>query len=328
MLILTDRKVPFELMYMRGFCRRIEMSSKDARRLSVLESGYEGELHYDKVLEEIGHESLVVFRDIYVKAGDAVAQFDSIIIDDNSVTINEIKNYSGLYSYNDGQWFSGEFEVTEDAISQLKRAMGKLKKIRYESKMNFDVSGKIIFPNLNLQFDCDDERARSMIIMRNQLMEYLRSFHSSGISEQTKEIARVIYGKIIENPYFDKLADIADLRRGMYCTSCGGFNMDIQKYYVYCGRCGCRESKESHIIRAFSDFQALFRQEKMTRRKLQILLDDQVGERMLQRMLKKYCDSRSTGAATYYKFKYYDYDEAVEKVAGKSKYELGIKHFK
>jgi len=327
-MILTERKVPFELMYMRAFSRRVEMNSKDARTLSVLESGYEGEVHYDKVLEEIGHESLIVFRDIYVKAGDAVAQFDSIVIDGNSVTVNEIKNYSGIYSYNDGQWFSGKFEVTEDAISQLKRAMGKLKKIKYESKMDFDVSGKIIFPNLDLQFDCDDERARSLVVMRNQLKEYLKSFRSSGVSEQSKEIARVIYRKIIDNPYFDKSADITDLKRGLYCSSCGGFDLDIQKYYVYCRRCKCRESKESHIIRVFSDFQALFRHKKMTRQKLQLLLDDQVGELMLQRMLKKYCESCSTGAATYYKFKYYDYDEAVEKAPNDSKYELGIKQLK
>lgn len=326
-MIITERKVSFELMYMRAFCKRAEVSSKDARALSVLESGYQGEIHYDKVLEETGHESLIVFRDIYVKTGDAIAQFDSIIVEGNSVTINEIKNYSGFYSYIDGQWFSGKFEVTEDAISQLKRAMGKLKKIRYESNMNFDVSGKIIFPNLDLQFDCDDERARAMIVMRNQLKEYLKRFRSSGISEQSKEIARVIYKKIIDNPYFDKTADIADLKRGLYCTSCGGFDLDIQKYYVYCSRCKCRESKESHIIRAFCDFQSLFRHEKMTRQKLQELLDHQVSERMLQRMLKKYCETFSTGAAIYYKFKYYDYEEAVEKEPQNSKYQLGVKHF-
>lgn len=319
-MMVTERKVPFELMYMRAVLRRIEVSSKDAKMLSVLESGYEGEIHYDKILEETGHESLIVFRNIYVKAGDSVAQFDSIIIEDNSVTVNEIKNYSGFYSYMDGQWFSGKFEVTEDAISQLKRAMGKLKKIRYESKMNFDVSGKIIFPNLDLQFDCDDERARSMIVMRNQLKEYLKSFRSGGISEQSKEIARVIYRKIIDNPYFNQSADIDDLRRGLYCSSCGGFGLDVQKYYVYCMRCKCRESKESHIIRAFSDFQALFRHEKMTRHKLQALLDDQISKRTLIRMMNKYCEKFLSGSKTYYKFKYYDYDDAIKNGPKKSRY--------
>lgn len=327
-MILTERKVPFELMYIRAFSRRAGMDSKDVRMLSVLEGGYEGELHYDRMLEAAGHDTLIVFRDIYVKTGDAVAQFDSIIIDGNSVTINEIKNYSGFYSYVDGQWFNGKFEVTEDAISQLKRAMGKLKKIRYETKMNFDVRGKIIFPNLDLQFDCDDERARSMVIMRNQLKEYLKSFMASGISEQSKEIARVIYKRIIENPYFDKTADIDCLKRGLYCSSCGSFDLDIQKYYAYCMRCKGRESKESHIIRSLSDFQALFRHDKMTRQKLQVLLGNQVGERMLQRMLKKYCETFSTGVSIYYKFKYYDYDDAVNKEPRNSKYHLGLKHFK
>ena len=327
-MILTERKVPFELMYMRAFSRRVEMDLKGRRMLSVLESGYEGEQQYDKILEAAGHEGLIVFRDIYVKAGDAVAQFDSIIIDGNSVTVNEIKNYSGFYSYVDGQWFSGKFEVTEDAISQLKLAMGKLKKIRYDAKMNFDVRGKIIFPNLDLQFDCDDERARSMVVMRNQLKEYLESFRSGGISEQSKEIARVIYRKIIENPYFDKTADITVLRCGLYCISCGSFDLDIQKYYAYCMQCKCRESKESHIIRGLSDFKALFRHDKMTRQKLQVLLGDQVSERMLQRMLKKYCETFSTGVSIYYKFKYYDYDDAVNKEPRNSKYHLGLKLFK
>lgn len=319
-MILTERRVPFELMYMRAFSRRAEMDSKDVRLLSVLEGGYEGELHYDTVLEAAGHEALIVFRDIYVKAGDAVAQFDSIIIDGNSVTVNEIKNYSGFYSYMDGQWFSGKFEVTEDAISQLKRAMGKIKKIRYEARMNFDVRGKIIFPNLDLQFDCDDERARAMVVMRNQLKEYLKSFRAGGISEQSKEIARVIYKKIIGNPYFDKRADIDGLRRGLYCSSCASFDLDVQKYYAYCRKCKCRESKESHIIRGLSDFQALFRHDKMTRQKLQMLLGEQVSKRTLIRMMNKYCEKFSNSSKTYYKFKYYDYDDAVKNGPKASRY--------
>lgn len=319
-MILTERKVSFELMYMRALNKRIDMDSKEARILSVLESGYEGEQHYDRILEKAGHENLIIFRDIYLKAGDAIAQFDSIIIDGSSVTVNEIKNYSGFYSYVDGQWFSGKFEVTEDAISQLKRAMGKLKKVRYDSRMDFDISGKIIFPNLDLQFDCDDERARSMIIMRNQLKDYLEGFRSTGISEQSKKIARVIYKKIIENPYFDKAADISNLRCGLYCTSCGTFDLDIQKYYVYCRQCMCRESKESHIIRAVSDFQALFRHEKMTRQKLQQLLRYQISKSTLIRMMNKYCKKCSRSSKTYYKFKYYDYDDAVKNGPGISRY--------
>lgn len=185
-----------------------------------------------------------------MKTGDAVAQFDSIIIDGNSVTVNEIKNYRGFYSYIDGQWFSGKYEVAEDAVSQLERAMGKIKKIRYETKMNFDVRGKIIFPNLDLQFDCDDERTRSMVIMRNQLNEYLKGFITSGISKQSKEIARVIYRRIIENPYFDKKADIDSLKRGLYCSSCGSFDLDIQRYYAYCRGCRCRESKKPYHPRS------------------------------------------------------------------------------
>ena len=49
-MILTERKVPFELMYIRAFSRRAGMDSKDVRMLSVLEGGYEGELHYDRML--------------------------------------------------------------------------------------------------------------------------------------------------------------------------------------------------------------------------------------------------------------------------------------
>lgn len=323
-MILTERKVPFDLLYMRALSKRKVMSSKEVRLLSVLESGFEGEMEYDKALEAAGHDDLIVFRDIYVKAGEAVAQFDSIIIEGNCATVHEIKNYSGFYSYMDGQWFSGKYEVTEDAISQLKRSMGKLKKVKYDSQMNFDVQGKIIFPNLDLQFECDDERARATIVMRNQLKEYLKSFRSSGISEQSKQIARTVHKNIIENPYFDKVANMTELKKGLYCPACGGFNLEAGKYYMYCPGCGCRESKESHVVRAFSDFQALFRNEKMTRKGLDVMMDGQISQKTLARVLKKYCEKLSSGPQTYYKFKYYDYEEAVKNGPEPSKYHRNI----
>lgn len=41
-MILTERKVPYELMYLRALSRRAEMDLRDVNSLHVLEVGYEG----------------------------------------------------------------------------------------------------------------------------------------------------------------------------------------------------------------------------------------------------------------------------------------------
>lgn len=96
-MLISQRKISKELAYYRALGWRSRLSAEEAKKLSALERGYNGECIYDAVFDEIGHGSVFVFRDIYLGLEDSVAQYDALIVSDAGITVNEIKNYSGFY---------------------------------------------------------------------------------------------------------------------------------------------------------------------------------------------------------------------------------------
>lgn len=309
-MILNERFAGLELAYYRALGFRAKLSSLDVKSLAIQEKGFAGECEYDRVFEEVGHGSVLLFRDIYLRIDGRTAQYDCLIVSDDGVVVNEIKNYSGLYRYDNGKWFIGQSEVSEDALSQLRRSVGRLVKMRYEVRGAFDISGKIVFPNIEFRLQSEDDALWENVVMRAGLRSYLSQFKNMYAGRVAEDIANVIRQHIIPNPFMDKSADLSLLRKGLYCSGCGGFELENRKYHFVCDSCGSKETKETHIIRAISDYKALFLNEKLTKKRFLAFIDNKISSRTTIRMLNKYCDQTWNGAFTYYTFKYRDFDDA------------------
>lgn len=309
-MIMSERYISGELAYYRALGFREKLGSLDARILTIHEKGFAGECEYDRVFDEVGHGSVLVFRDIYLRIEGRTAQYDCLIVSDEGIVVNEIKNYSGLYRYESGKWFIGKSEVSEDALSQLRRAVGRLVKMRYEVRGSFNVSGKIVFPNIEFRLQSGEEELWNNVVMRAGLRNYLMQFKNTYAGRAAEDIAEVIKKYIIPNPFLDKSADLDSLKKGLYCGECGGFELADRKYHLVCESCGSKETKETHIIRAISDYKALFLNEKLTKKRFLAFIDNKISSRTTIRMLNKYCDQNWNGAFTYYTFKYRDFYDA------------------
>ena len=309
-MIVTERFPGEELAYYRALKRRKALAAKEEKNLAVLEKGYGGEYEYDRMFDETGHGSVFVFRDIYLRIGGSVAQYDCLIVSDDGIVVNEIKNYSGLYRYDRGKWYIRGSQVSEDALAQLRRAVGKLVKLRYQVRGQFDITGKIVFPNIEFRLQTNDEELLENVVLRSGLRNYLLQFKNLYAGRATEEIAELIRAHIVLNPYFDKCADFDALRKGLYCGSCCGFELENRKYHLVCESCGSKETKETHIIRAISDYKALFLDEKLTKKRFLDFIDYKVSPRTVLRMLNKYCERTWNGAFTYYDFKYQNFEDA------------------
>lgn len=309
-MILLERFVGLELAYYRALGFRAKLSSSDAKSLAIQEKGFAGECEYDRVFDEAGHGSVFVFRDIYLQIEGGVAQYDSLIVSDDGIIINEIKNYSGIYRYEKGAWYIGDSRISDDALSQLRRAIGKLLKMRYQMRGKFNISGKIVFPNIEFRLQSSDDELWENVVLRSGLRNYLMQFKNMYAGRVAKNIAEQIQRHIVPNTYFDKCADFSAVRKGLYCGGCGGFEMEHRKYHLVCESCGSKETKETHIIRAISDYKALFLNEKLTKRKFQEFIDYQVSRKTVFRLLNKYCDRHMNGSGSYYTFKYRSFEDA------------------
>src|SRR5699024_8107857 len=140
------------------------------------EKGYAGECEYDRVFDEIGHGSVFVFRDIYLRIEGNVAQYDCLIVSDDGIVVNEIKNYSGLYRYDKGKWYIRDSQVSEDALAQLRRAVGKLVKLRYQVRGQFDITWKIVFTIIEIHRQHNIDEMFVNVVMRSGLRNYLLQF--------------------------------------------------------------------------------------------------------------------------------------------------------
>ena len=98
-MFITERNRSKQHVYFETLSGRADLDRKEAADLGRYRSGSSGECEYDAVLDAVGHDNLFVFRDIWLRVGGAEVQFDALIVADNVLIANEIKNYSGNYSY-------------------------------------------------------------------------------------------------------------------------------------------------------------------------------------------------------------------------------------
>lgn len=310
-MIIHQRKIGKELLYWRALSRRMELDKESRKTLEIHERGYQGELTYDNVYDEhLNH--LYVFRGIYLKVGNSVLQCDALMVSDHGLIVHEIKNYSGNYNYENEKWFVRNFQISEDPLSQLKRTTNKLLKIGYKQNMNFTIEGKVVFPNIDFALTSTDEIVWSNIIMRNQLKRHLIGFKDYPVTQNAVQVAEIIQSHIIDDPFFNAVADFDQLKKGVYCRACGSFDVRKSKFHFKCNTCNHKDTIHTVILSAISDLNILFNKQNITRNQVWLLLDKQIARSSISRVLKTYCVIQSKGAWAAYTFKYYDFEDAYK----------------
>lgn len=117
---------------------------------------------------------------------------------------------------------------------------------------------------------------------------------------------------IVENPYLKEGVAFDDIRHGLYCEACRSFDLSTERYHLRCLSCGTLETKETHLVRAISDFKHLFEKLPITTDKMMRFTGGLISKRTVQRVLNKYCDRNGDNKAATYSFKYYDFAEAMK----------------
>lgn len=319
-MFLNGRSKPKELIYYETLDRRCELSSREQRKLSILRKGFEGEKEYDRIFDEAGHENLLIYRDLWMKIEDAILQIDALIITDESLIVNEIKNYSGLYSFDDDGWVINGMQISEDPLAQASRTGNKLVKLRYLLHENFDREYRVIFvnPNFNLKIKPDNERN---IIQRSMLRHYMKDLNKMCAGPKAYEMSGKLKKFFIEDPKV--LAEVgADrIKSGNYCCGCGAYNLEAGKFFVVCRECGCRETIEKLFVRGIIDYSVLYPNEMMTTSKVDAFLMNLLRPRTLRRLLNRYCDKIGNSRSTSYIIKSIELEKLLLENNYMSKYE-------
>lgn len=320
-MFITARKLPEELLHYYALRHRSILGVKQHDKLRRLERGVEGERVYDLILDEAGHGNLYIFRDLYLLIEGSVTQYDTLIVSESGIIVNEIKNFTGDYQVEDSMWTrGGGTPLPDDPASQLRRAVGKLMNLQRDAGFNFEVSGKLIFPDDSFRLFTNDDQVWNQVVLRADFRRYFNEFYNEYSGEGASKLADIIERHIVLNPYFKHRVEFDSVRHGLYCGGCGSFKLEKQHFHLLCMTCGSRESNETHLVRVISDFKYLFGNLEMTSRRLMEFTGEVMDYRTVLRALGKYCHSEGQKKSTKYLFKYYDFSEAMKKESPGRKY--------
>src|SRR5699024_647714 len=323
-MFLNDRMKPKELKFYEALSRRCSLSPEEERKLAVLRKGYEGEKEYDSIFDEAGHENLLIYRDIWMKIEDATLQIDALIIKENSLIVNEIKNYSGFYSFDDDGWTIKGVQISADPLAQASRTGNKLWKLRYLLQQNFSREFKVVFVNPDFNLKTSPGVDRNMI-KRSTLKHYVKDLNKMYAGAQAYEMSEKIKKFIIEDPMKLPEININRIRLGNYCFDCGSFSLEMGKFYVVCRECGNKETLEKMFVRGVIDYSFLCWNESMTSSKIRAFLMNSLRPRTIRRMLNTYCHKRGNNRSTSYKIKNTELEKLLLDNNYTSKYETDIR---
>lgn len=319
-MFLNTRGKSHDLLFYETIERRCELTSVEKSRFKTFHKGFEGECLYDDIFEDVGHEDILIYRDLYLKLGKSVTQYDALVINDDGIVVNEIKNYTGEYKVEGGDWFRKGQRISEDPVAQLNRAVGKLIGLRNSVNGKFKVSGKLIFVSDDFYLHTDDNSLWGKIVVRMDLRRYMRKFRGGKIGNKSQFIVRLLSENTVENPYIDNNLDEERLRRGVYCGQCGSFDLMKSRFHLVCSECDSKESNETHLLRAMSDYKYIFYGKQMTRNSLLKFIGGEIHWKTVSRALLKHCYVNKNGVSTTYQFKYKDFDDALKKADSHIKY--------
>ena len=325
-MFVTDRRKSAGHAHLEILGKRAALDGREKRSLDRYRSGYEGELEYDRVFDEVGHEPMYVFRDIWLGIGDSKVQLDALIVADNLLIVNEIKNYSGHYFYENGIWKVRNQQISEDPVSQISTAANKLLRLRYESGIQFEVQKEIVFVNPYMILGPTDYKNVELFVMRNRLKQSFRNFHNNTFGRPAKVLAEEVARRIISPPHTAPSADISRLKLGMNCYRCQSFEVSKKRFWSECRECGYTEPFERLVVRSAIEFSVLLPDEKVTCRGIHEFLGKSVNYQTVQRRLSRYFVKKGDSRKSHYLVTGYDLKKILVEANYDSAYEQDMEY--
>ncbi|UUX35154.1 nuclease-related domain-containing protein [Fundicoccus culcitae] len=286
--------------------RQITLTYDQRQRFEYLSKGYAGELEFKNWFDKYCRTSWDLIEDYWFKKGFA-KQADFVLLSNFHWIVVDVKNYLGLYEYNNGESRLNGKSMDGDNFLSMKTRTNRIQKIANEINNNIQVTSAMIFinehskTNINTIFPVE-------IIHRNELKLYIETLNP--VEPMSDGLLSVIHNKFdryrTEYPFdYDTLLPNAfnQLQHGIYCKKCLNYQLNIHRYHIHCPHCGTTESKQSAIFRHATELKLLFHKHpEMLKTKY---LCDLMGNEISSRTIRKHMNTRFTqvnqSKQTYYK---------------------------
>lgn len=301
-MILKERSEPTELIALRYLNARMNLTEKEEFHYQNLEKGYEGELKFDLLVQNLSEERYII-NDLLLEINNSYFQIDSLIISQEVVHLFDIKNFIGdCYLESNNLYSMKTKREYKNPVDQLKRSTTLFRQLLQNHRQNFLIDASVIY--INQEFTLYQAPMDQPIILPTQLNRLLNELNHtpSKLNEGHKKLAqKLISLHQTENP-FSRLPEYQydALQKGMCCSKCMSLQVFINNYDLVCKNCGEHEKMESAVLRHTKEFKLLFPEQRITTRKIYEWCNVDVSTRTISRILKKNLTTFGTTSNTYF----------------------------
>jgi len=301
-----DKPLPPVAMRVYKALRSRKVFTEEDKALYVsAKRGYDGELKFYHFLKEVSSRDPLLLHSLSLESNNSKFQIDSLLLNDQSIYLFEVKNFSGDYYIRNNNWYarSGNKEINNPFI-QLKRSESLLRQLLSSLNISYSIIPYVVF--INSEFTLFNASMNLPLLFHSQLRRFFHRdfFQRFPPSETDRKIATLLTKQHKEDVRPDLLPQYTfdELRKGVKCSGCEGFMELATTKTLKCNFCGVFESIDKGVLRAIDEFCLLFPQERITTSTIAEWCNI-LSKRTIRRVLSKFYQRNGNGKATYYTFK-------------------------
>lgn len=174
-MLIRPRTTPEELLIYRILNTRFNLSDKEKQHYLNLEKGFEGELKFDSLTENLQNENLIA-NDLLLDHNNSIFQIDSLINFQKSFYLIDVKNYEGDYCYKSDDFYTISGKPMKDPLAQLKRCEILLRQLTLELGHNFPIESYLVF--INPEFTLYHAPENPKIILPTQVNRFIKKLNT------------------------------------------------------------------------------------------------------------------------------------------------------
>ena len=260
------RKEKDELLILRSLNARMSLSVEEKKTLYRLEKGYEGEVMFDLLTEQLP-EGKLILNDLLLEVNGTKFQIDATIIVQWKIYIFEVKNFEGDYDYEGGNFQTHTENEINNPLDQLKRCESLFRQLLQKLGIKIPIEGKVIF--INPEFALYQAPKNQPYILPTQLNRFMKKLipSSSKLNNVHFKLAeKLVSLHQIESPYSRvRKYKYDELQKGILCKSgCSFMEFNDGKGEMACNHCGEHEKVDAAVFRSAEELKLLFPELKIT----------------------------------------------------------------
>lgn len=272
--------------------KRLPLPSEMEKEFYRLKAGDEGEQFVVSMLKQFGEPHWKILTNVWLKYNGHF-ECDIVVLTREGIYIFEVKNYTGHFEFKDMKCFLNGHPIGFNPINQAQYTHTNFANLIEAELLTKNVRGALVFVGEHNTVRIHNNISGIKVVMRNELRNF--------IWEMAKQ-ERDYYGETLElvscldlfqsystenifkpDPITEEMQ--AQLQRGICCSSCSSFNIDMFKSYIQCV-CGMAEPRENAIVRSICEYGVIHFDKDLVTRDICVFFDNQVSRNTILKYLK------------------------------------------